>query len=76
MTVCAAKRDAQSALGELICHGLRVLDRLRLKLLELFGLSQLEGQSQSRKDIDVRSALFTGEYGFINLLGNIRIGGE
>ncbi len=74
MAVRAAERDAQSALRELIRHGLRVLNGLGLEFLELFGLRQLEGQRQSRKDMDMRSALFAGEDGFINLLGDLCIG--
>ncbi len=76
MGIRAAKRDAQSALLELVRHGLGVLDRLGLQLLELFGLRELEGERQGREDMDVRSALFAGEDGFIDLLGNGRVGGQ
>ena len=72
VAVGAAEGDAQSALLELVGHGLGVLDGLRLQLLELLGLRELEGQRQRGKDMDVRSALFAGEDGLVDLLGDGR----
>ncbi len=71
--VGAAEGHAQSALGELVGHGGRILEGLLLQLLELFGLRQLEGQRQRGEHVDVRSALLTGEDGLVDLLRDGRI---
>ncbi len=76
MAVRATKRDAQSALLELVCHRLGVLDGLFLQLLELFCLCKLEGQCQCRKDIDVRSALLSREDCRIDLFCNCGVCGQ
>ena len=76
VAVGAAERDAQSALLELVGHGLGVLDGLRLQFLELRRLRQLEGQGQRGEDVDVRAALLAGEDGLVELLGDVRVGGQ
>ena len=74
MAIRAAERDAQPALLELVCHCLRILDRLCLQFFELSCLRQFERQCQPGKHVDVRSALFAGEDRFIDLLCNRRVG--
>jgi hypothetical protein len=69
MAVGAAKGHAQTALLEALGHGLGVLDGLLLEFFELLGLGQLEGQRQGCEDVDMRSALFTGEDGLVELFG-------
>ncbi len=76
MAVRAAERNAQSALGKLVCHCNGVLDGLVLQFLELLGLRQFERQRQRREYIDMRSALFTGEDGFVEFLGDVGFGGH
>ena len=76
MRIRAAKRDAQSALLELVSHRLGILECLRLQSLELFGLRQFESQRQAGENIDMRSALFAREDGLVDLLCDGRVGGQ
>ena len=76
VAVGAAEGHAQAAFLELIHHGLGVLDGLRLQLLEQRCAGELEGERQGGEDVDVRSALFAGEHGLVQFLGDIGVGGE
>ncbi len=77
MAIRAAERDAQSALLELVRHGLGVLDRSGPAIvLNCLVCASLKVSASAGKDMDVRSALLAGEDGLVDLLGNRRVGGQ
>ena len=76
VSIRAAVGDAQSPGLKLVDQSCTVDDDLFLQFLKLVGLRKAEHGGKCRKNVHVRSALFSRKYTLVDLLGEGSIGGQ